>query len=336
MSSLEIKPFTFSSDIEKYSIAHIRSITPQVNKIAQMSELLIILSPPRSFSSVVSTMIGQHPELYGFPELHLFVGETIDEVMLHHEYRNKPQGPPGLLRTLAELHNGTQTTQTIVEARVWLDQRRDWSIKKLYDYVLEKISPKIGVEKSPITATTRQYIERAYSCFPRAFYLHLTRHPVSARKSLIEFIGNKRKSPKSDPGSGRQIDPIKLWLNAHQNIVNFTDTLPLGQSMRIKGEDILSEPDLYLPQIADWLGLRTDTEAIEAMKHPENSPYANVGPFPARGGNDGKFMLNPHLRPGKVREPSLKDELEKGELKETVDDEFAEKIIYFSKQLGYR
>jgi hypothetical protein len=106
--------------------------------------------------------------------------------------------------------------------------------------------------------------------------------------------------------------------------------------MRIKGEDVLSEPDLYLPQVAEWLGLRTDPEAIDAMKHPENSPYACIGPAPARGGNDGKFMRSPKLRPGKIKEPSLKDELEKGELKDTVDDDFAEKLINFAKQLGYR
>jgi hypothetical protein len=32
---------------------------------------MLILCPPRSFSSVVSAMIGQHPQLYGFPELNL-------------------------------------------------------------------------------------------------------------------------------------------------------------------------------------------------------------------------------------------------------------------------
>ncbi|MBD1907635.1 sulfotransferase [Funiculus sociatus GB2-A5] len=301
-----------------------------------MSQLFIILSPPRSFSSVVSTMIGQHPQLYGFPELHLFVGDTIDEVIKHHETRRRPEGPPGLLRTIAEIHSGAQTTSTVLKARLWLDERRDWPVKKLYDYMLEKISPQIGVEKSPITVVTRQFIERAYSCFPTANYLHLTRHPISARKSIIEMVERKRKATKVDPSSGIKLDPLRFWFNTHRNIMNFCNTLPLGQSIRIKGEDVLSEPDLYLPQIADWLGLRTDSEAIEAMKHPENSPYARVGPIMARGGNDVKFMHSPALRPGKIREPSLKDELEKGELKDIVDDEFAEKLINFAKQLGYR
>ena len=91
----------------------------------------------------------------------------------------------------------------------------------------------------------------------------------------------------------------------HTNILRFTSTLPLGQTLRVRGEDILSEPDVYLPQIAEWLGIQTDRKAIEAMKHPENSPYARVGPDAARGGNDPKFMESPELRAGRVKEPSL-------------------------------
>ncbi|MBD1933474.1 MULTISPECIES: sulfotransferase family protein [Cyanophyceae] len=300
-----------------------------------MTEPLIILSPPRSFSSVVSTIIGQHPELYGFPELHLTVGDTVDEVIRHHEYRRSLESPPGLLRTLAQLNYGVQTTQNVFKARAWLDERRNWSTKKLFDYLLDKVSPKIAVEKSPITAMKPQFLERIYAFFPKANYLHLTRHPIPTRASMLEFFDKKRRV-KRDPTTGLPIDPLKDWFNMHNNIMNLTNTLPLGQCMRIKGEDVLSDPDLYLPQISEWLGIRTDVEAIEAMKHPEDSPYACIGPFPARGGNDTKFMRSPRLRQGKVREPSLKDELEKGELKENLDEEFVEKVVKFAKQLGYR
>jgi hypothetical protein len=62
------------------------------------------------------------------------------------------------------------------------------------------------------------------------------------------------------------MDRLIGWHHMHTNILRFTSILSLGQSLRVKGEDILSEPDLYLPQIAEWLGIRTDREAIEAME----------------------------------------------------------------------
>ncbi len=303
-----------------------------------MSELLIILCPPRSFSSVVSTMIGQHPEMYCFPELHLFVGNMMKAVMEHEARRGKPHGPPGLLRTLAQLHDGVQTAVTVAEARMWLHKRMDWSTKQLYDYLLEKldeqVAPKIVVEKSPPTVIRPQFLDRAYAFFPKAYYLHLTRHPITTSGSLKEFRENRAK--RFAPIKEQPLNSFIFWTKVHKNIINFTNTLPVGQSMRIKGEDLLSEPDVYLPQIAQWLGLRTDKEAIEAMKHPENSPYAFIGPVGATGGNDGKFMRNPKLRPGKVKEPSLADSLAKGEFEGILDQAETEELLELARQMGYQ
>jgi len=81
--------------------------------------------------------------------------------------------------------------------------------------------------------------------------------------------------------------------------------MPEDQVLRIKGEQLLSEPDRYLPQIAEWLGVSTDASVIAAMKHPERSPFACVGPTPAHSGHDGKFMRSPTLRAEPVPEPSL-------------------------------
>lgn len=269
-------------------------------------KFLIILSPPRSFSSVVSTVIGQHPELYGFPELHLFIGDTVQEVIDREYDKGSYFGPPGVLRTIAELIYGCQTPATINKATGWLLDHRHWSTKRLIDYLRDLVDPLIGMEKSPVTCLKPLWIERAYAFYPDAYYLHLTRHPVSSRKSMDEFYANRAAI------HGRGVDPhsndsLLDWYRFHKNIIDFTKTLPLGQTMRVKGEDVLSEPDLWLPQIADWMGIRSDAEAIEAMKHPEFSPYAYRGPNPARGGNDPKFMRDPVLRIGRIREPSLKD-----------------------------
>ena len=259
-------------------------------------------------------MLGEHPQMYGFPELHLFIGATVQEVIDRELGRvggYSYAGPPGVLRSLAELHDSVQTAGSIVRASVWLHERGNWSTKALLDYLFRKVSPRIAVEKSPPTALRVQFIERAYTYYPDAFFIHLTRHPLPNRDSLREFVKGreqkKRGSHGEDEVDNRQqrVDKLISWHFMHDNILRFTSTLPSGQTMRIKGEDILSYPDIFLPQIAEWMGLRTDREAIEAMKHPENSPYARVGPPMARGGNDGKFMRSPKLRRGKIKQPSL-------------------------------
>jgi len=267
---------------------------------------LIILSPPRSFSSVVSTMLGQHPELYCFPELHLFVAETVGDFLDREAKKENYSGSPGLLRALAELHEGRQTTSGVLRAGLWLHARRDWTIKALLDHLFARVAPRIAIEKSPITCMDAAFLAIAHGCYPRARYLHLTRHPVATRQSMGEFFSErKRLRSRHHAQASLEFDHLLLWYRMHRNILEFTARLPEGQVLRIKGEDLLSEPDRYLPQLAEWLGVRTDAAAIEEMKHPERSPYACVGPMPARGGNDGKFMRSPSLRQGRVREPSL-------------------------------
>ena len=318
-----------------------------------MPKLVLMLSPPRSFSSVVSTIIGEHPDLYGFPELHTFVGDTVEQVIDFEKSQNMlhAAGPPGLLRTLAQIHDGIQTNSTIFRAIGWLNERRNWTTKQMLDYLIEAVEPKMGLEKSPVTSQKSLFLERAYASYPDAYFLHLTRHPISTRSSWGEFVNNKTSRKDSD--RAERMDGLIVWYLMHSNILKFTASLPLGQSLRVKGEDILSEPEVYLPQISEWLGIRTDQEAMDAMGHPENSPYACVGPEAARGGNDPKFMRSPKLRGGKVKEPSLEEFFEKehpqwfpagGKLSEACrrsglqiasDDKIIGEISELSHLLGY-
>lgn len=265
-----------------------------------MYQPLIIIAPPGSFSSVVSTMIGQHPQLYDFPELWLFNFATVGEVIDSLKGKNS-----GLIRLIAQEHYGMQTKENNWHALKWLKERSHWSTKKVFDYLLDLINPKIGVEKTPATCQKIRFLENSYQFFPQAYYLHLTRHPLPSAKSIEELTYNRRKISKQERLIKSSLDGLLTWFYFHRNILQFTQTLPVGQTMRIKAESLLSEPDLYLPQIAQWLGLQTDLKAVEAMKHPENSPYAYVGSSLARGGNDLKFMRNPQLSPGTIPEPSL-------------------------------
>ena len=305
-----------------------------------MHQPLIILSPPRSFSSVVSTMIGQHPQMYGFPELYLFSFDTVGEIANAVKGKGEKPSFPGIIRTIAQEQYGVQTTENNIKAVEWLRERSHWSTEKLFNYLLDLVSPKIGVEKTPATVKKTRWLERAYAIFPQAYFLHLTRHPVSSAKSVEEFVTNKAKNKKRVSMLQSSLDGLLTWFYLHRNILSFTQTLPVGQTMRIKGENLLSQPDVYLPQIAQWLGLRTDTEAIEAMKHPENSPYAYVGSFPARGGNDVKFMRNPQLRSAPVKEDSLQtfwsENLSPQGKEFDADLEVAQKITILAHSLGYQ
>jgi hypothetical protein len=63
--------------------------------------------------------------------------------------------------------------------------------------------------------------------------------------------------------------------------------------MNLHGEDFLTDARLYCRQICDWAGLSASDDAIEAMMHPENNPFAHKGPSRALKGMSATFLENP-------------------------------------------
>jgi hypothetical protein len=296
-----------------------------------MSQPLFILSPPRSYSSVIAAMLGQHPRCYGLPELNLFIADNLGAVWARLE-RIMPYGRDGLLRVLAQLHDGEQTEATIEKAKTWVQDKSGWSGKQVFDHIQQLVGDRILVEKSPMTVMQPENLERMRRAFPEASYIHLTRHPRAVCKSLKSLAG------RSEEWGGRlsriSFDPEQIWLKAHENVIAFSERLAVGQILRIKGEEFLVNLEIYLGQIAQWLGIRRDDDAIAHMLHPERSAYAHCGPDGAKYGNDLDFLNEPELdlnRLASIEEPRLH-----GELEWRGGGSFSSEIVRLTKQFGYR
>jgi hypothetical protein len=287
----------------------------------EFADPLFILSLPRSFSSVVCAMLGQHPQMYGLPETNLLAADTLGEwwtdFHLGLEYPRH-----GLLRAIAQIYFGAQTETTVQRAAGWLRRRAHFSTGYLLEVIAETLRPMRILEKSPNIVRRIDFMQRAYSMFPKAKFLHLVRHPGGQGQSMLRFYEHRKAhgpmlpshwmsalmTEPMSPGERRQdvpLDPQRGWYVLNARICEFLSSVPREQQLRIRAEDLLTDPDQHFRQIAGWLGLRTDAEAIEAMKHPENSPYAGFGPRGARYGNDPFFLNEPALRPARVEPQSL-------------------------------
>jgi len=298
-----------------------------------MPEPLLILCPPRSFSSIVCGIIGQHPDCYGLPELNLFLADDLGGVWNGYAAFMRSFGRDGLLRAVAQLHDAEQTPGSITRAHEWILKHSAWPIKKVFDHFQEIVAPKILVEKSPSIVLRREFLARAMTTFPTANYLHLIRHPRGTGESVIRLRAEHEQLNRL-VGDNARMDPERGWRAAHGMILALTEDLPVGQCMRLKGEEFLGNLEVFLPQICEWLNIRQDAEAIEAMLHPENSPYACEGPRGARRGNDPNFLENPKIdraRLARMPEPSLSGELSwrRGEM-------FQQDTGKLARQLGYR
>lgn len=259
-----------------------------------MSKPLFILAPPRSFTSVICAMIGNHPEMVGLAETNLFAAGTYEE--LSRIYRVRPRFQHGLLRTVAELGLGGQTEENVEAARAWLAEHRSLSTAQIFEDLASWAAPREIIDKSPMHCYSPGSFERMERAFPQARYLHLLRHPRPTCESIYKTRQNAGRRFSESP---RQIDltPEAMWLKPHRRILEFLEGVPEERRMTLRGELVLSEPQRYLKVIAEWLSMRTDQEALDAMLHPEASPFARYGPGNAPLGNDPNFLSHPRLRP---------------------------------------
>jgi predicted RNA-binding Zn-ribbon protein involved in translation (DUF1610 family) len=257
---------------------------------------LFVLAPARSFSSVVVTMIGQHPQLAGMPELKLFGHRTIADLEsslpAYWRERGFTHRSPGLVRALAEFEFGGQTPKRIAAAREWLRAREHWSGADVLDVLMARVAPRRVVEKSPENVSSTAALKRLRAAYPNARYLHLTRHPLTTQVSAARHL---RQTVPEHPQAGEPMAGIAAWVEVHQRILRFTAALSKPRALRVRAEDVLNAPEKWLPEIARWLEIRDDDEAIEAMRHPESSPFARFGPRGSGviGGHDHGFLRDP-------------------------------------------
>ena len=323
-----------------------------------IADPVFILAAPRSFSSVVCAMLGQHPDLYGLPETHLFVDDTMDgwwERARGESYRLSH----GLVRAVAEIYYGEQTEASVAAATAWLRRRRGETAGIVFEDLGRALFPLTLIDKSPSMVYGVDSMRRVWSFFPQAKFVHLVRHPRGYCESVLKYMrllerpAYQPRDRETEPGLAPEwirtlasfpfspdeapspddsiVDPQGGWHALNANVVTFLDSLPPEQWTTVRGEDLLTRPEAELRKLMLWLGKRTDREAIQRMLHPEQSPYAHFGPPAARLGNDMLFLERPELHPMRARPQSLA-----GALGWRSDGAgFVPEVVELARSLGY-
>ena len=274
---------------------------PQHDEVASRPchEPVFLLAPARSYSTITLALLAGHPDIYGFPEMLLFTANTVGELLRappressHQARRVSHFKRSGILRAVADLREGSQDGLAIRRARDWLAQRSAWSPVQLMDCLLGLAAPRIGLEKSPETLASTSALDACVKSYPRARYIHLTRHPVSTQGSMHNHWRYRSYDEKVLVARA-----ATAWYLGHLRIVRRLSRLSSQQQIRVRAEDVLREPFVWLPKILDWLGLRSDSEVIAEMIHTENWRFANTGPSGDLYGIDPGFINAPALRP---------------------------------------
>lgn len=195
----------------------------------------------------------------------------------------------GLIRAVAEVMLHSQGDESLEAACSWLSDHRYLNTAVVLDALLERVAPLIGIEKSPGTTLNDESLRRVARLYPRARFLHLVRHPTTTQLSMQRHWSGRPWTPSDLPDVC-----ARVWYLTHLRILAVSQELARDAYLRVRAEDILNEPADTLRRVTEWLGLCGDDNAVEAMLHPERSPYAHavaIGPA-----NDPGFVRDPVLR----------------------------------------
>ncbi len=288
---------------------------------------IFILASPRSYTSLVCGMLGQHPQAYGVPELNLFLGDTLEGFL--QEIRKQPRKLHGLLRVVAQLYAGEQTLSAVEMAKRWIISRLSCSSAEIYCQLGAKVAPCRIVDKSPAYSLDITHLYRIGRAFPQAHFVHLVRHPRAQGESLMRLMPQVYRAKQNLHPEARggvrvtttlvnmvdihtdppTIDFQYLWYRMQYRIREFFQTLPPDRKLVLRGEDLLGDPHRQFQALCTWLGLSWSETDYQAMVHPEESPYASFGPLGANLGNDPNFLRNPHYQQRPIKPSSLEGPL---------------------------
>jgi hypothetical protein len=291
---------------------------------------VFMLAPARSYSTVSLAMLAGHPRLYGFPEMLVFTAPTVGEIL---KGVGRPAnagwiefGNTGISRAVAQIHEGSQSSAAVERAVDWLRAHSDWESVALMNHLLRLVHPKTGLEKSPDTVCSERTLNACLQAYPQSTYLHLTRHPVSTVQSMQKHWA--RLFPQETSKQMRISVCLMRWYTCHLRIVKALLNLPGDQWMRVRAEDLLREPRIWLPRVLDRLSLDHDNITIEQMMQTDKWRFAQYSRGTGSGG-DISFMRNPALRP--VPAPAAELESPSWE----ITDEVRRRITLLARYLGY-
>jgi hypothetical protein len=277
-----------TSDINKAPIAPAQTLTP-------LPAPIVVLGTRPAATAIVGAMLGCNPAAFALPQVNLFVGNTLEEVVTAMADRGEIH-VHGLLRALAYLYGGEQTIISIGMARRWIMRRLSWPTNEIFDELRKRVAPRRLIDKSATYSQHPICVERILKASPDAYFVHVVEHPLTTGAVPRPA---KRKIQRQRPQGNFPQDQL-LWLTAHRRIAEAMNAVTPSKVAVLRMENLLADPLGEMSDLCAHLNLPNHEAVVAGMLHPENSPFAGLGPVGANLGDDPAFLLDPTFPPKNI------------------------------------
>jgi hypothetical protein len=234
---------------------------------------VLVLSTPRTGSTLFRAMLAGHPKLFSPPELYLLAYENMAERRDFFWFTGAQKSQlEGNTRALMELRGvDAQGAERIVAEL----EAGACPTHEYYALMQEWLGERILVDKTPAYAMEMETLRRAENYFEDAVYIHLQRHPYGMIRSFEEarleqlwfyrMLGQKFPRIDDVPYHKRQFAEA-MWVIFHRNIRDFLAGIPQERKLALHFEDVTAQPEVSMRKVCELLGLPFDAGMLEPQK----------------------------------------------------------------------
>lgn len=219
--------------------------------------LLFLIGPPRSGSTLLTRMLGGHPEIHAPQEPHLLT--PLAHLGYYASVEKAPYDAAITQAAMRELVAALPAGE-----KDFLDALRACS-DLLYQRLLEPSGRTRLLDKTPAYALVLDFIAKLY---PTAPVIVLTRNPMAVWSSYVAsfFDGDHEAAHAHNPLLERYVPAIARFLRER----------PMPYC-HVRYEDLVADPDTHVRRICDFAGLDFDPGMIEYGDRPEGQQRAVDG-----------------------------------------------------------
>ena len=239
-------------------------------------QLLFVVSPPRSGSTLLQRMIGSHTQVFTHPEPHMITPmahlgfyETVDKAPFDHI--NSAEAIRLFVSNLPRKEDD------------YLDALRAYS-DTLYGRMLAPTGKRYFMDKTPAYALVTPFLTKLY---PNAKYVVLTRHPLAIFSSFANsfFDGDWARAHQFNPLLERYVPAIGKLLRERP--------VPL---CHVKYEELVATPEAHLERVFAYMNVDNEPEAVNYGEHFESRQGQGQQGRSKKGPGD-PITVNQHSRP---------------------------------------
>lgn len=215
--------------------------------------VVLILSSPRSGSTLLRVMLAGHSGVFAAPELHLLPFNRLAEREAHLTEAHLNEG---LQRSLMELKEiDAATSQQMLQT--WIEQ--DLPIDQVYRLLQSLAGDRLFIDKSPTYAINRAILDRAEDLFEQPKYVYLMRHPYAVIESFVRMRMD-RMLGLSSPHPYRLAEQV--WTQCNDNIREFLSTIDEHRRFQLRYEDLVAQPRGVMEPLCDFLGIPFEPQLL--------------------------------------------------------------------------